>query len=187
MKIVFLDFDGVLNSRRFYLERPSSEFKLDSVAVDRLNRLIQCSGANVVVSSTWRLGRSIRELQKVLGSYGFEGKVIGRTPQLNNCYRGFEIREWVADHPDVDLESFVILDDDADMVDLALRQVQTNHNFGLCGRHVRDAIDVLSVPIRRTDWFPSVSAADAVPGVMVDGFLREGGVWRRVKRMPRSL
>jgi len=150
--VLFLDFDGVLNSRRFYVARPSHEFKLDPVAVERVNRLLERTGAKVVVSSVWRIGRSIEALQAVLEEYGFRGKVIGRTPRLRAAVRGEEIREWLVMHPSFNVESFVIIDDDSDMVDLSDRLVQTTHRFGICDRHVRDAVKLFDVPIRGEQW-----------------------------------
>lgn len=181
LRIVFLDFDGVLNSTRFYKHRPSHEFKLDRVAVRRLNRLLDASGAKVVVSSTWRMGRSIVELQRVLDSYGFTGEVIGRTKVLST-YRGYEIRQWMVDtRLAIDIESFVILDDDSDMVDLLDRLVQTTHMHGLCDRHVREALELLETPVRQRDWFPVTDPElDAPDGAIVDGYQRVGSIWKRI-------
>lgn len=50
MKVIFLDFDGVLNSTRFMMENPQRGLcGLDKVAVARLNRLCAETGAYVVV------------------------------------------------------------------------------------------------------------------------------------------
>jgi len=175
-----------LNSARFYVARPSHEFRLDRVAVERVNRLLERTGAKVVVSSVWRIGRSIEALQAVLEEYGFRGKVIGRTPQLRAAVRGEEIREWLVTHPSFEVESFVIIDDDADMVDLSDRPVQTSHRFGICNRHVRDAVELLEQPIRKKDWFPVTDPeADAPDGAVVDGFVRVGDRWQKVKRRAR--
>lgn len=185
MKLVFLDFDGVLNSSRFYTVRPSHEFRLDRAAVARVNELLDRTGAKVVVSSVWRIGRSIEALQAVLEEYGFRGRVIGRTPRLRAAIRGEEIREWLVTHPKVDVTSFVIIDDDADMVDLSDRLVQTTHRYGITRRHVVAAVRMLEQPIVKKDWFPVTDPEfDAPDGAVVDGFVRSGDRWVRVKRGP---
>ena len=37
-------------------------------------------GADVVVSSTWRYGKTVSELQEMLEAEGFIGRVIDKTP-----------------------------------------------------------------------------------------------------------
>ena len=64
MRIVFLDFDGVLNSHAYFnartekFEDVGEAGELDPTAVERLNRIIDATGALVVVSSSWRYARS---------------------------------------------------------------------------------------------------------------------------------
>lgn len=45
MKVVFLDFDGVLNSLELVRRDPGPLDRLDHLAVTRLNTLVQRSGA----------------------------------------------------------------------------------------------------------------------------------------------
>lgn len=76
MKIIFLDIDGVLNSEKWYTERfdkdlqsyPLCEF--DPLCVEQLNILIQKTNAKLVISSTWRLGRTIDELKNLFEKVG---------------------------------------------------------------------------------------------------------------------
>ncbi len=81
MKVVFLDFDGVLNSYAD-LDAPRAPgagvFNLG--AVERLNTIVARTGAQVVVSSTWRERYSLAGLQELLATSGFRGEVIGCTP-----------------------------------------------------------------------------------------------------------
>lgn len=133
MKIIFLDIDGVLNHEQFYVKRheddfkgygehPACEFDFKCIAV--LNHIIDSTGAKVVVSSTWRLGRTIEELQSVLDSVGFKGEVIAKTANLRHeeCLRGNEILKWTKDNKELigqeyhEFENYVILDDDSDML-----------------------------------------------------------------------
>lgn len=135
MKIIFLDIDGVLNNELFYRKRhqlnfvgypeyPMSEF--DTQCIESLNYLIEKTGAKVVISSTWRIGRTIEELQELLNSVGFKGEIISKTPSMRhldeNCLRGNEILKWIKDNRELigqeyhEFENYVIFDDDSDML-----------------------------------------------------------------------
>jgi hypothetical protein len=129
-KIIFLDFDGVLNSQLWYVRTKGSRERddLDKEAIGFLNTLIKNTGAKVVVTSTWRLGRTVEELQEILDRNGFKGEVIGKTKELRlgedgDCIlRGNEILQWMKAHPEIlgtpywDYKHYVIFDDDSDML-----------------------------------------------------------------------
>jgi hypothetical protein len=80
------------------------------------------------VSSTWRLGRTVEELQEILNRNGFTGQVIGKTKDLrkgedgDSILRGNEILAWIKENPTEcgvaywDYKRYVILDDDSDML-----------------------------------------------------------------------
>lgn len=132
LPIIFLDFDGVLNSQLFYKRMIQETGKrqsrdLDEIAIGYLNGLTE-AGAKVVVSSTWRHGRSMEKLQEILEQFGFKGEVIGRTPHLRigedgDCIlRGNEILSWIKDSKHIvgaeyhEYKRYVIFDDDSDML-----------------------------------------------------------------------
>ena len=132
MKIIFLDFDGVMNNEVWFRDRVErkkiynhDEHERDAIdprCVDFLNKIIEDTGAKIVVSSTWRMGRSKEQLQTILENKGFKGEIIGKTPFLRGegCLRGNEIRQWQQDNAELigkeDAERYVILDDDSDML-----------------------------------------------------------------------
>ena len=64
------------------------------------------------------------------------------TPLTNGMSRGREIQLWLQQHPEVD--SFVILDDDADMDNLIDRLVQTEIETGLTEQDADRAIELLT-------------------------------------------
>lgn len=118
MKVIFLDFDGVLNCEiDFTIE---VEEDISKRCIGLLNNIIKETKAEVVVSSVWRNGKTIEELQTLLEKYGFEGKVIGTTPHLGHgSLRGNEIRQWIETnipYKEQDNFKYVILDDDSDML-----------------------------------------------------------------------
>lgn len=56
MKLIFLDIDGVLNYEGYErLTRSGTRF-VDPILIKRLKKIIDCTGAKVVLSSTWRRG-----------------------------------------------------------------------------------------------------------------------------------
>lgn len=149
MKIIFLDIDGVLNHELFYRDRhekikaktwdvkhPQSEFDPSSVLF--LNDLIKDTGAKVVISSTWRMGRDTKELRELMASVGFVGEIIDKTPIMrqSGVVRGNEIHKWIMDHTDSigcathEYRHYVILDDDSDML------YWQRNNFLLVDRHI---------------------------------------------------
>ena len=160
IKVIFLDIDGVLNSEascaRNRAEHPDMLW-IDNPAPEHikfLNRIIEQTGAEVVISSTWRKGCSGLYMERLLEAYGFRGHVLGSTPNLGD-YRGNEIQAWInrrnngrdwsmsMNGPD-EVESFVILDDDSDMLHLKPYLVQTDSQVGLTGDHAEHAIRILN-------------------------------------------
>ncbi len=150
MKIIFLDIDGVLNTAENFVEgnlpsNPTMEeinlSMLDERLIKNLNTIIEETGAKVVVSSTWRMGRSIEELKCLLDKKGFVGEIIGKTPILNDD-RGIEIQKFI-DESSFNIDSFTILDDDSDMCHLMDKLIQTNFIEGLNNITVKNAIKML--------------------------------------------
>lgn len=124
-RVVFLDIDGVLAPIR----QSDRYGDLDAACIRVLNEIVARGGADVVVSSTWRYGKTIAELQAMLDAKGFSGRVLDKTPTgAPGADRGDEIAAWLAQHPVAD---YVIIDDHADMGDLHARLVQTQPAHGL--------------------------------------------------------
>lgn len=153
-RVIFLDFDGVLTLE---LERPgvdgATAYKfsgLDPEKILLLNEVIARTGACVVVSSSWKRGRTASQLQGVLEHHGFRGAVIGTTPDLPGeaerpgSMRGHEIATWLDAHPEV--TAFVMLDDGRHTSGLARieeRLVQTTSAGGLEREHVERIVVLL--------------------------------------------
>lgn len=131
--VIFLDFDGVLNSLRSTLAMGgSNRHQFDAVAVNLVSRLAKGADANVVVSSAWRIGSDVPELRGILSSYScsLASRVISMTPR-GRGKRGEEIAQWLAENPNDHNRSYVIIDDDSDMLDGQLPHfVKTNHRDG---------------------------------------------------------
>jgi hypothetical protein len=135
MKVVFLDFDGVLttlDTKYRYGYKP---------CVKALNYIIEQTQADIVVSSTWRF-EGVDACANNLSKWGVVGNVIGRTPCFPfNDTRGKEIKAWLTANP---TEKFVILDDDDDMEDLYPYLVKTNTVLGLIMPDAQKAVTILN-------------------------------------------
>lgn len=113
--IIFLDIDGVLVSYARLNERHPIDGEHDFVpeSVEALNLLIEKLDAEIVISSSWRIGKSIEYLQEILDIRNVKGKVIGKTSYSFSSVdggRGQEIREWMEEHGIP--ETFIIIDDE---------------------------------------------------------------------------
>lgn len=164
MKVVFLDIDGVLNSQAWFDRQanegltgfdPSDEeawlTMLDPDCVARLDRLVAAHDAKVVISSSWRQLLEPSTIARLLARRGFRGEVIGATTTSNaltptrKTQRGDQIAHWLATASVTsDVTSFVILDDDEDMVHLAPRHVKTAWAKGLTEDDAARASELLA-------------------------------------------
>lgn len=169
LRILFLDFDGVLNSgpyirtwaQTFYLTDPEEAkqsqaerfkmdaAKIDTLAIERVNRIVEATGARVVVCSSWRHFHPMSRLRRLLRSRGFVGSVVGVTPAIPGAVRGAECVAWLAAHPRA-AWSFAALDDDEDYDPMMNRLVRTAtvgyRHDGLKEKHVAAAIKLLLSP-----------------------------------------
>jgi len=140
-RVIFLDIDGVLAPIR----RWDRYGDLDPACIQVLNEIVTRGGADVVVSSTWRYGKTIAELQAMLDAQGFRGRVLDKTPTgAPGADRGEEIAAWLAEHA---VDGYVIIDDHADMGDLRTRLVQTHPAHGLQPADASRAIAQLMRPV----------------------------------------
>ena len=146
MKLIFLDIDGVLNHQLFWHEKSQSDRRkelqkdapdgahdIDPEKIGLLNNLIDATGAKVVISSSWRNGRTVKDLIELFDWFGFKGEIIGKTPRLwfghdqnedwrnTSVPRGCEIKAWIENNKGIlgakiSKLQYVIFDDDSDML-----------------------------------------------------------------------
>ena len=175
MKVLFLDIDGVLNSENWFGYRlyciknnmfnevinfvntndERIKYKLsmiDDRAIANLNRIIEETGCKVVLSSSWR---SCVEAENTLTEYilklkGFKYEFYDVTPRILTkefgTQRGEEIQLWMDKESEKnDIESFVILDDDSDMLPEQMNNfIQIDGQVGLTDKDVFTAIEILN-------------------------------------------
>lgn len=116
MKIIFLDFDGVILTLRTCVahdKRGWSNAAPDPVLVNVIKRCCN-QGVRIVVSSTWRTHEaSCHAKLEEAGLLNFlhaDWRTIEFYSPEAALSRAVEIKEWLARHPEV--EDFRILDDD---------------------------------------------------------------------------
>jgi hypothetical protein len=140
--VIFLDIDGVVAPIREW-DRYGD---LDPVCIQVLNEIVACGRADVVVTSTWRYGKTVVELQEILDAAGFSGNVVDKTPiGAPGADRGVEIATWLSEHA---VGGYVIIDDHVDMGELRTHLVLTHPAHGLCPADAPLAIATLMRPIR---------------------------------------
>ena len=115
MKLIFLDYDGVVNTLMFDKDNLTPRFyfpkdnKVNNYqAIMWLNKLCLETGAKIVVTSSWRLWDNYKE---VLYNGGLLENidVMGKTEDLGD--RTVEIKEYLSNLNEP-IISFVVLDDD---------------------------------------------------------------------------
>lgn len=152
MKVIFLDFDGVITTYE-------SNWKIDMNKIKIINDICDKTDAKLVVSSTWRMGYrgDVSAFHGYLTQYiikhnyldqfkdtfdKFINNIIGMTECIDGL-RGNEIKSYMNEHPEV--ENYVIIDDDSDMCDYQLFNfVQTDTCDGITERDAKLCVDILN-------------------------------------------
>lgn len=139
--LVFLDVDGVLNSRKFLLERqknfdPTGITALDAQAVLLLNDIDSRWNPKWVLSSSWRYVHTPFSMNILLRARFFMGSISGATGFSADGHRGIEIQEYIEKN-ELHGVPMAILDDDNDMEPYGEFLVQTTFAEGLLIEHVQ--------------------------------------------------
>ena len=114
MKVIFLDIDGVLNSSQ---TKPEGEhvYGIHAILVERFLKVVDITGAIIVLSSSWRNYEKDRQEIREAGIAFVD--ITPSMPKLGGaeaCERGYEIQDWLDRHPEV--QKYAIIDDDNDML-----------------------------------------------------------------------
>ena len=164
MKIIFLDVDGVLNTRNAK-DRFGTVIGIEDEKVKRLAQIVAQTGAKIYLTSSWKYGWSSDPykcmedgvyLNLKLAKYGLK---IEDKVDMGISERGYEILQWIDWHTrwaDYKIDSYVVLDDER--FDFPLypefsgRIVKTDFytkDGGLQEFHVKEAVRILNeMPVR---------------------------------------
>ncbi len=150
MKIIFLDFDGVLNGTYYVNKVGGYGIILDPEKMELLAYIVKSTNAKIVLSTSWRehweqdeslCTQMGKDINRIFGEYGL--KIHDKTPEISGD-REFQIESWLDDNPEV--SSFVVLDD------MFLNSELVNDNFvrtsgflgGLTEEDTKTAIEILN-------------------------------------------
>ena len=145
MKVIFLDHDGVIclsenwgsrykKARKYMIDNEVAEHdpemydhkkrpvpirfdNFDQKSVKVLNKILEKSGAEIVISSDWKLFATVEELGEYYELHGISKKPIDRTLNMSEFdehggsmyeYKGWrdrmrivEIKKYLEDHPEI--------------------------------------------------------------------------------------
>ena len=121
-----------------------NEDMLDERAIVQLKKIVEATGAEIVLSSSWRWYKETRDkIHHQLRQKGID--FVDTTPREIDITmsRGAEIKAWLDNHPEV--EKFVILDDDELQIEGYLpHHVKTTFKYGLTREKAAEAIKILN-------------------------------------------
>lgn len=163
-KIVFLDIDGVLNTKWWYTQmnrntpKDKYGYAFDPKAVAYLRRIVEDTGADIVISSMWKC-MGLSEMEDMWDERNLPGKIVGITPNtvsdemLLNVdidsielfhIRGEEIKEWLTKHGK-HVSHYAIIDDMDNMLsEQQSHFVHTNPEVGISEDDAEKAIAILN-------------------------------------------
>lgn len=164
-KIIFLDLDGVLNTARWHEQAKGDQLKddygytFDPTAVANLAEIIERTGADIVISSSWKYS-GLSTLLDMWSDRALPGRVIDITPDTESddfllnadlenieflSCKGYEIKEWLSAH-DKNVSRYAILDDEQEMLpEQQSHFVRTNPEVGITEEDTEKAITILNV------------------------------------------
>ena len=129
MKVIFLDHDGVIclsnNWGSRFKKKPGDPFanfdNFDKKAIKVLNEILLDTDAEIVISSDWKYHHTLEEMRNFYAHQGIIKLPIDFTPRIGDLVKGefpaaeleiarvFEIKSWLAAHPEV--TQWVAVDD----------------------------------------------------------------------------
>lgn len=115
MKVLFLDFDGVVNNAEYRNSVPDyySNF-IDELRMPFLKQIVEETGAIIVLTTTWRMywdecdirvSEDTQKINNIFAEYGL--RIYSKTDTFDEN-RNFEISLWLCRN---EVENYVILDD----------------------------------------------------------------------------
>ncbi len=115
MKVIFLDFDGVLNSEKYLRESGRFGVVINPASLALIKEIIEATNAKIVLSTSWREHWDIDEskcndigieINRIFAELGLS--IFDKTQSLGRS-REKEIEHWLHNHTET--KNFVVLDD----------------------------------------------------------------------------
>ena len=171
-KYIFTDFDGVLNTERYHAavlsggRVPSDAYGplFDPEAVENLRMIVEATGAEVIISSSWKLEGADR-MMALWKARKMPGVLAGCTPDaimgmdilsmgLDNpdtfaqlAGKGNEVKQWLRENAPRKAENYryVIFDDVPDFLPQQKDNfIQVNPRVGITMEDAAKAVEILN-------------------------------------------
>lgn len=142
-KYIFLDIDGVLNTKSSWTHM----YHLDKDKVSILADAAKTAGTEIVLTSTWKNGfekeyeectPQIQKLRDMLKVYGMD--VSDKTPDLRGRTRDKEIERFLYFHP---ADKYVVIDDDSSLFENKKNLYLIDCNVGIQDKDVKKIVGLL--------------------------------------------
>jgi len=146
--VIFLDIDGVLNTLEQSIH-PCGREAFSPEAVPALQEILKRTGAEIVISSSWRedIAGRIAPAFESNGLGGASRRIIGHTPILPEASpetrRADEIDAWLHQNPEYRRHFLVFDDDPCVRSAFPRRHILTHESIGLTSSHVELAVKIL--------------------------------------------
>lgn len=162
--VIFLDIDGVLNNENCFKVTPDVFMDRACVAFlhDTISEIEDC---RIVISSSWRNNdidkffefvrrMNCEKIFEPLKNFLHEDCA---TKRLYKGKRGYDIKEWLSRHPEV--EKYICLDDDSDYLrGQPLLQINRTYGFGQAERCIlQDYFNVQTSVVNYTAYLNNYS------------------------------
>ena len=158
LPILFLDLDGPFFSSRAMvfpenqdeslfpsslpetIKTMAGYWKMDPVAVAMINKVVEITNAEIVVSSSWREVCSKEDIEVLfsLNRLFVNFHKDWKTQSFMTMHRSREIHDWIEDHPEV--TKWVAIDDDSTM-----KNIKEEHRLHVSFEDGISAKDYLSL------------------------------------------
>lgn len=148
MKVLFLDFDGVLNSQEYRDVHGSSGAGIDRSRLSLIKNIVDTTDAKIVLITSLReywdkspdkcdyFGKVIND---TFAEYGLE--IYDKTSVSDTGKREDEILDWIVTNPEI--KNYVAIDDGALFAKFLVGHV-VQPKDGLEEEHVEKAIEILN-------------------------------------------
>lgn len=160
-KVIFLDIDGVMTTsvyvkhsvnvlmrvNGFTYEEAKYHTKdkfgeiFDPIAVDSLDKIIKSTNAKLVITSSWKKGKTLDFFKEMWKERNLPGEILDMTDNTIYDNRRDEIDGYLYNHTS-DIESYLVIDDRN--LGYKDRQILTDTNFGLNCNDITRSIHILN-------------------------------------------
>jgi len=144
-KAIFLDIDGVL-ALTFGFSLPESEwlwgtaYPFDKPCVETLNKILELTDAEIVLTSQWRVDYTRDELEQIFAWNNVLKSPLAVTEHIGGFTRCLEIESFMEENQ---VEKFVIIDD-MHLECYPKQFIHTIMESGLNESHIEKIVKILS-------------------------------------------